>query len=443
MNGAGEESRRRSTIRSILVVATGTLAAQLLNVAFSPIITRLFTPEQFGIQGLFVSILSVIAPVVTLSLPLAIVVAKSQSEELALHRVTRTLSFIIAGAMIVALVGGQHQINGLFKLPADSLVLFLLPLGVVLTADQLSWEYRAVRHEQFRASSVASFGQALATNIAKVGLGLVMPSAFTLSAANAVSPGFKALLMSLNYRKQVKVAPEDRDASKRMTVTDLVKRRRDFVLFRTPNDVISAASHALPVILLALLFTPAIAGFYTLARSVLNLPAQVLAKSVGDVLYFRFAQLHRAHSSMVRLLSKSTLGLLAISSVLLGLFALVAPPMFAFVFGKEWREAGVVGIWMSLWIVFYLANVPASKAAVVIRKQNAMLILSIFNFVLRGLSLILPASYGLDAVSVVAIFSITCAAGYVLVILVVAVLTRREDSRNMGGERQDDEMPLE
>ncbi|MBO1928615.1 hypothetical protein J4731_01440 [Providencia rettgeri] len=46
---------------------------------FSPIITRLYGPEVFGILGTFTAILTVITPIAALTYPIAIVLPKSDA----------------------------------------------------------------------------------------------------------------------------------------------------------------------------------------------------------------------------------------------------------------------------------------------------------------------------------------------------------------------------
>ena len=68
-------ARLRSSplIGNLAKVTSGTIAAQAIMFAFSPIITRLYGPEAFGIQGVFLSLVAILSPAIALSYPMAII----------------------------------------------------------------------------------------------------------------------------------------------------------------------------------------------------------------------------------------------------------------------------------------------------------------------------------------------------------------------------------
>ena len=83
-------------IRNILAVASGTALAQLITFAFSPLITRIFTPEVFGLQGVFLSLISVLGPAFALRYPMAIITADSEAEALRLVRLSLQIALVMA-----------------------------------------------------------------------------------------------------------------------------------------------------------------------------------------------------------------------------------------------------------------------------------------------------------------------------------------------------------
>ncbi|MDT2264523.1 hypothetical protein P7H12_14360 [Paenibacillus larvae] len=49
----------RPFVKQVSVLAGGTAFSQLLLVAASPVLTRLYTPEQFGVLSVYVALLSI------------------------------------------------------------------------------------------------------------------------------------------------------------------------------------------------------------------------------------------------------------------------------------------------------------------------------------------------------------------------------------------------
>ena len=86
-------------VRNVAVVASGTAAAQAIGMAFSPLITRLYGPEAFGLLGIYTSLLGVLGPITALTVPVAIVLPKDDDEAKRLA----FLSLFIATGMVFSM----------------------------------------------------------------------------------------------------------------------------------------------------------------------------------------------------------------------------------------------------------------------------------------------------------------------------------------------------
>ena len=130
----------------------------------------------------------------------------------------------------------------------------------------------------------------------------------------------------------------------------LIKKYRDFPLFRTPQIFLNSISQSLPTLSLTILFGPAAAGFYTLSKNVLSMPSQLIAKSVGDVFYPKITEAANQGEDISKLLIKATWSLTMIGLIPFGLIAAFGPVLFAIVFGGSWRIPGEYARWMALWV---------------------------------------------------------------------------------------------
>lgn len=392
---------RSILVRNVFVVASGSAAAQVIVFAFSPLITRIYSPETFGLQGVFLSLVGILSPVIALRYPMAIITAETDAEALRLSR----LSLLIAGGIaallwLILLAGGQTVLQLLGAEGLGALILFL-PLALFAVALQDITDYCAARLGAFRLVGLVAVLQAFVTNLARVLGGLAAPVAATLVAVTALAPAVKAAMLRIGARELRRPTP----SLSRVEARARLFRHRDFPIYRMPTDVLNAASEAVPVIMLMALFSPAAAGLYALTRSVLNLPSNIIGAAVGNVIYARFAELSREGKPLLPLLLRATSALLAIAPVIIGL-AWFAPPVFALVFGAEWREAGHYAQWMALWLGVALANIPAVRLAPVIRAQNLLLYTNIVILAARAAAMFGVAWMQGSASSAVAAFSI-------------------------------------
>ena len=64
--------------KNIATLVTGTMIAQAIPIAISPILTRLYTPAEFGSFALYMSIVSILVVIATARYELAIVLPKKK-----------------------------------------------------------------------------------------------------------------------------------------------------------------------------------------------------------------------------------------------------------------------------------------------------------------------------------------------------------------------------
>ncbi|MGB3913977.1 MAG: oligosaccharide flippase family protein, partial [Dethiobacteria bacterium] len=65
---------------NVFKLITGNVAAQLITIGAMPIITRMYTPDDFGIYQLFVSITSVLIVVAALQYDMAIMLPPAEED---------------------------------------------------------------------------------------------------------------------------------------------------------------------------------------------------------------------------------------------------------------------------------------------------------------------------------------------------------------------------
>ena len=81
---------------------TGIAISQAIPIAISPILTRLFTPNDFGIFALYLSIVSIISIVATGRYELAVILPDNDKD--AIHIVLLALFLIFFTAVVLLLV---------------------------------------------------------------------------------------------------------------------------------------------------------------------------------------------------------------------------------------------------------------------------------------------------------------------------------------------------
>jgi O-antigen/teichoic acid export membrane protein len=87
-----------SYLRNIFTLSIGSIAAQFIVVVFSPILTRIYSPEEMGNYTLLLSISAIFIPILSLRYEIAITKADEKNV-----KATIMASFYIACIIIVIL----------------------------------------------------------------------------------------------------------------------------------------------------------------------------------------------------------------------------------------------------------------------------------------------------------------------------------------------------
>ena len=400
--------RQRPFVRNVVIMASGTAAAQLISFVLTPVITRLYGPEAYGLMGVFMAIIQTIAPVAALTYPIAVVLPKRDEDAKGLMKLSWYISIGLAAAAGILLLLFNEPIAQIFQIGDVAPFLFLIPVVIIFSAFLQVTEQWLVRTKQFEIPAKASFLQSLLTQGSKAGIGLFFPAAAVLVVLTAAGNGVKALIMTL-FTNSTRAKSPNTVQEKGKSLRNLAKRYQDFPIFRAPQVLLNGMSQNIPVFVLSSFFGPAAAGFYSIGRTVLSLPIQLIGKSVGDVFYPRITEAGNNNENLTRLITKTTFALAAVGIIPFGTIVIAGPWLFSFVFGSDWVTAGEYARWMAVWVFTMFISLPSIKALPVLAAQAFHLKYTILMIIIRtGALLFGYYVFGNDVVAV-AFFSISAA----------------------------------
>lgn len=375
-------------IRNVTILASGTAAAQIIVMVLSPVITRIYGPEAFGIMGTFTSIVNIVAPIAALTYPIAIVLPKRDQDAKGIIRLSLVITVIISVLSLAVLLLFNKQIIKLFNLKEIATYLYLIPLVIIFAGLVQVAEQWLIRTKQFTINAHVTFLQSLIINGSKVGIGFINPVAPVLVVLSAINNGLRAVMMVIfarksNYIERVKLKKEKKEKKEKKGLKELARQYYDFPLYRAPEVFLNAVSQGIPILMLTALFGPASAGFYTIGRTVLSMPSHLIGKSVGDVFYPRIAEAVNKKEDVTALIKKATLALAGVGLIPYGLVILFGPFLFGLVFGSEWSVAGEYARWIALWSYFGFMNRPSVRSLPVLFAQRFHLIYTIIMLIIR------------------------------------------------------------
>lgn len=410
---------KRPFIRNVAAVTSGTAASQAIAMAFSPLITRLYGPETYGILGVFMSIAGIMGAIAAMTYPIAIVLPRSDADALGLAHLSMYIAIVMSLFVTVILFCFGPEILNLLNVKEISTFMYLIPVFMLISAVSEVVGQWSIRKKAFMLTAKVTLWQTLLMSTIKTGLGFVHPTAAVLVVTNTLSGLLSAAMLLLGLRKThtgCQKVSETQPSS-----WALAKRHRDFPLLRAPQILLNAVSHSLPVVMLATYFGPVAAGFYSIAFAVLAMPAALIGGSAMQVFYPRINKAIDRGEDAKALIVKATAGL-ALSGALPFAAVIAAGPMlFGFVFGSEWRMAGCYAQLLSIWLFFQYINKPAVSAIPALRLQRGLLIYELFSSGAKVLALYLGYFFFESDVAAIALFSAFGVVAYVWLILWVII----------------------
>ena len=404
------------SLRHVAVLAGGTAAAQILTLAATPLITRLFGPQAYGAAGSFLALVSMLVPIAALCYPLAIVLPREDRDAQRLSVLSLSIALALALLTLVCVWLGQPLLERTGMSPSW---LLLLPAFMLLGCLRQVLEQWAHRLGRFPVSARVSIAQSITANGGKIGGGLTLPFSSTLIGMTLLAELVACALYLGSLRRSIWQMFTQRNEPT-TPMRQLASQHKDFPLYRAPQILVSSFSLGLPVLILGAWYGAAAAGFYVLARVVVTAPVTLIGKAITDVLTPRLAEAARRDQPLRPLLRKAMVALLPSAAPPMLAVIIAGPVLFEWLFGNEWRQAGEQARWLALWFYVTLLSMPCLAALPVLRLQRFHLKLTCWSAALR-LSLLLGCAVaGADVLVTVAVYSISGA--FINLVLISRVL---------------------
>jgi O-antigen/teichoic acid export membrane protein len=331
-----------SLFRATGGVLFGMVIAQAIPLLGSLVIARLYAPAEFGAFSTWLGLLMTAAVLVTGRLEMALVV--EEDGEPRRFAVAAALATIcgIAGILFVPMLVLYFTVVDIKRF-TPGFVLVFLPATLLMAALQ-TWQSWAAAEGRYRALSWIRITQALGITGIQVLAGLLAPSALALAIGHTI--GLLVGIVVAWHMMPIPIRVFRPWAAFKAKLWEFWKRHRRFPMFALPADFINTAAGQLPLFFITSKFGSESGGIYALAVRILGGPISLLGTAVLDV-FKRTAATSYRELGHCRGEYLRTFRILAVLGIGLGTgITLFAESFFAWAFGENWRQAGVVAGWL-------------------------------------------------------------------------------------------------
>lgn len=370
-------------VRNAAKLTGGTALAQLIMILASPVLSRLYTPADFGTFALYNSCVTVFLILCTGRYDIGIVSANTRKEAIGLL----SLSFVILAFFLLissfTLVILEDWAITLFNDPQFGRVIYLIPVTVLFlgTYQILSfWFNREKGYNEIAISKVAQ-------NSSNTLLAVIIGFAFSWGTGLIIGNLFGAVVAVLflitrnkfhlfNIRKDIRKEELKRYASK----------FSDFPKFSLPTAFLDTFSNQIPIFFIVSFFNETIAGHFSFAYRILSLPLAFIGISLGQVFYQKLTEMYQQNLDSRRFILKMWGMLLIFGIIPFLILFLFGEELFTLIFGEEWDTAGRIASVLSIPLLFIFCSSPTSTAFIVFGIQKYSFVIGIVSVILRPLA---------------------------------------------------------
>lgn len=396
-------------LQNVGKLMTGSTLSQVIPILVAPVMARLYTPDDYGALGLYISITGLVAMLATLQYSNAIVVAKSERDAIQLVKLSLViLSITFLASMIGVFLGGNY-LSSYFKSEELSKWIYFAPISIAFSGLNAVFTNYAIRRKEFGLVSLNRILGTVISTITSLTLGFLTQSAIGLFVGLWINQVINGISLAIRvFRKESDLAGQLRNAD----LSNVASDYKDFPKYSLPADFLNNLTNQLPVFMLNSYATLGIVGSYNMCNRILGLPTQFVSTAFGEVFRQKASEIHHKGGNSRSIFLKTFKVLLFTSIVPFGVIFIWGPELFVWVLGNKWYEAGKFAQILGLLFMFRYVISPLTSMYFIVGKLKEDFYLHILFFVFAFSSFYIAFEIGMETKIALLFFAISYSVVY-------------------------------
>ncbi|MFO7868022.1 MAG: oligosaccharide flippase family protein [Bacteroidales bacterium] len=366
-------------VKNSTTLLSSNVIAQIIAITIYPIVTRIYSPDDFGEFSLFLTIAGILSIISTGRYESAILLPKNESKAIAVFQLCIKMSVIIFIILLPVSVFFKNQIAQFFGSNILQKWLPLLPVLVLLSAFWQSLNFYLIRFKKFKKIGFYNISQSTVNSAFKVGFGIFKILHIGLILSTLLGQLFALFTTVFISRKLFLKLIENNKLLLQSVRREYIK----FPLYEMPHAVINMLSGSLPILLLSTEFSLELIGFFSLGITLGFRPINVFCSSIYQVLFQKITQKVNNNEIIIEHLF-SYIKKVAVFILPLFVFVFIfSNEIFELLFGKEWRVAGTYFKLMLPWFFVVVFTSSLSFIPKIFQKQKYAMFIEIIYIILR------------------------------------------------------------
>ena len=365
-----------SFLKSVSILLSGTLIAQLISVSLSPVISRYYGPEENAYLGLFLKITTLAATLFTARLELTLPLEKKNHYAFGIYqfsfRLSAILSLLTFAVIAVYLCLTSSSLE-------EILFLITIPIGIFAVSFfnlGNNWELRL---ENYGTISKANVTLSLTSNLLKIGGGIVSGHFMMLVGSTLIAYIASSIAFANRFLTEYKTKILSH-RSKRTKL--LIKSNKDFYTYNLFHVILDLTREMILATFLWIYFSREDFGSYEFSFRMMKLPIVLIATAMSQVFFRKAQKLLQQHIELKKMTYKTLLISILISLLPFAAIFLFGKEIFTFVFGDKWVQAGEIAEIIAPWMFVNFVFTPLSFIPILLNQQKQYFWLNMILFII-------------------------------------------------------------
>ena len=412
----GKSDQGKSLFRkNFFTLFKGSFISQLIPLAISPFLTRLYTPEDFGALSLFVAITSILGSVINGRYEQAIMLVNDKRKINLITLLSLLIALFISVFLLLILLIFNETIIQLLDFPSFSIWLYYIPLVSFLISVFNTFNFYHLKQKELKSISSSEIQKATIFSVVQLIYPFFREGAFGLIIGKIISTFYTSIYL---FKK----------SSFNFTIFDkkqllqISKRFINFPKYTTPAILLNNLSVSGIQLLIPFFYSATTLGFYSIMNKVMSAPFGFIGNSISQAF---LKEISDSKKNVYDVTKSILLKLVLISFIGYGLSFLLLEDFFQFVYGENWRVAGTFAKYLTPFFIFKFIASPLTSIHTAFEKQRLSFLLQILMFLVSVGSLSYSYISELNFEQFLFLFSVLMSLYYILRILIVINISKK------------------
>lgn len=324
---------KNTYFKNILLLISGAGFSQLIPVVFSPVLGRIYSPQEFGVLAVFIAFCAILGMLSTGMYELSIMIPKKDTNAFHLM-VWVIISSGIVSLLLFILLFFLSYIPCIAAWQTGFKYHYLLPFGVFFTGCFQGYTYWLNRKKEYKILNYCRIGQSITIVVVSLLLGYLgfkdsgLIYGFLAGGVVTIIP---VLFVLVKLKAKISI----------QTIILNIKTYKSYPKLMLATSLMNTTAGYVPVFCIDRFFNTKIVGSYSMAARLLTAPVSIISVVIGQVYYKRMTDIVNSDGRTLKEeFLRTTQLLFGVSLVIFLPLFFIGENIMVFVFGSQWLQAG-------------------------------------------------------------------------------------------------------